>query len=93
MLLKIIKHCKEFAPERASGILLGLDLDSRLEITNSFPIPDDDDGDIAEYQRTVMKNLRNVNVDTNTGGVGSGAHALNRHARTLARNYSNDTRK
>lgn len=38
-LLKIIKHCKEFAPNLVTGQLLGLDIGSVLEVTNCFPFP------------------------------------------------------
>ena len=38
-MLKIIKHCKEFAPTLVTGQLLGLDVGSVLEVTNCFPFP------------------------------------------------------
>ncbi|KAI2801396.1 Eukaryotic translation initiation factor 3 subunit H [Blomia tropicalis] len=69
VILKIIKHCHEegSSPE-AQGVLLGLVYDNRLEITNCFPFPrsnDDDETDetSVEYQYTMMRHLRNVNVD------------------------------
>ena len=37
--LKIIKHCEEFAPALVTGQLLGLDVGSDLEVTNCFPFP------------------------------------------------------
>jgi hypothetical protein len=37
--LKIIKHCRENLPELVTGQLLGLDVNSTLEVTNSFPFP------------------------------------------------------
>ena len=37
--LKIIKHCEEFAPALVTGQLLGLDVGSVLEVTNCFPFP------------------------------------------------------
>ena len=44
---KIIKHAKEAPGSSAHGLLLGLDLDGTLEVSNSFPLPhhanDDDD--------------------------------------------------
>lgn len=47
MVSKIIKHAKEAPGSSAHGLLLGLDLDSTLEVSNSFPLPhhsnDDDD--------------------------------------------------
>jgi translation initiation factor 3 subunit H len=43
---KIIKHCSE-SHSSVHGLLLGLDLDGTLEVTNSFPLPhstgDDDE--------------------------------------------------
>ncbi|GJN37123.1 hypothetical protein PR202_gb26048 [Eleusine coracana subsp. coracana] len=71
--LKIIKHCEEFAPALVTGQLLGLDVGSVLEVTNCFPFPtreDDDeaDADGANYQLEMMKCLREVNVDNNTIG-------------------------
>ncbi|CAA7020773.1 unnamed protein product [Microthlaspi erraticum] len=71
--LKIIKHCKEFAPTLVTGQLLGLDVGSVLEVTNCFPFPvRDDDEEIeaegANYQLEMMRCLREVNVDNNTVG-------------------------
>lgn len=47
MVSKIIKHAKEAPGSSAHGLLLGLDLDATLEVSNSFPLPhhsnDDDD--------------------------------------------------
>ena len=44
---KILKHGREASSAAAHGLLLGLDLDGTLEISNSFPLPnhtgDDDD--------------------------------------------------
>ncbi|GAQ84794.1 eukaryotic translation initiation factor eIF-3 subunit H [Klebsormidium nitens] len=72
-LLKIIKHCKEFAPNLVTGQLLGLDIGSVLEVTNCFPFPtrseEEEDGeDSATYQLEMMRSLREVNVDNNTVG-------------------------
>lgn len=39
VILKIIKHCKEFSPALVTGQLLGLDVGSVLEVTNCFPFP------------------------------------------------------
>lgn len=36
---KLLKHAKEVASSSAHGLLLGLDLDGTLEISNSFPMP------------------------------------------------------
>lgn len=44
---KIIKHAREAPSSTAHGLLLGLDLDGVLEVSNSFPLPhhvgDEDD--------------------------------------------------
>lgn len=49
----------------AQGALLGLVVDKRLEITNCFPFPKsaDENMDEEEYQLTMMRRLRRVNVD------------------------------
>merc|ERR1712180_86718 len=64
--LKIIKHCfEEGASEIAQGVLLGLLVDTKLEITNCFPYPrtDDEEYDEVHYQIEMMRKLRDVNVD------------------------------
>jgi len=75
VLLKIIKHCKECMPSLVTGQLLGLDIGSTLEVTNSFPFPsratadaDEEGTDGASYQLEMMRCLREVNVDNNTVG-------------------------
>ena len=44
---KIVKHAREATGSSAHGLLLGLDLDGTLEVSNSFPLPhhtnDEDD--------------------------------------------------
>jgi len=66
-LMKIIKHCHEEGAgntEVAQGVLLGLVVDDRLEITNCFPFPRHaDDVDEEDYQLEMMRHLRKVNVD------------------------------
>lgn len=64
--LKIIKHCfEEGASECAQGVLLGLLVDTKLEITNCFPYPKtgDEEYDELNYQIEMMRKLRDVNVD------------------------------
>ncbi|KAG6787297.1 hypothetical protein POTOM_008936 [Populus tomentosa] len=73
VVLKIIKHCKEFSPSLVTGQLLGLDVGSVLEITNCFPFPireedEEIEADGANYQLEMMRCLREVNVDNNTVG-------------------------
>lgn len=55
-LMRIIKHCNEEAPTLVAGVLLGLEVDGVLEVTNCFPAPqergfatgDDDEEDDGE---------------------------------------------
>ncbi|XP_015120482.1 eukaryotic translation initiation factor 3 subunit H [Diachasma alloeum] len=65
--MKIIKHCHEESTsnmEVAQGALLGLVVQNRLEITNCFPFPKNDEiMEEEEYQLAVMRRLRRVNVD------------------------------
>jgi len=78
VVLKIIKHCKENLPDLVTGQLLGLDVNTTLEVTNCFPYPsksgeeDEESAESvlvgAEYQIEMMRCLREVNVDNNTVG-------------------------
>lgn len=75
VVLKIIKHCREFMPALVTGQLLGLDVGQTLEVTDSFPFPsrgpadeEDGEGEGANYQLDMMRCLREVNVDNNTVG-------------------------
>ncbi|KAJ7942278.1 Eukaryotic translation initiation factor 3 subunit H [Quillaja saponaria] len=73
VILKIIKHCKDFSPALVTGQLLGLDVGSVLEVTNCFPFPireedEEIEADGANYQLEMMRCLREVNVDNNTVG-------------------------
>ncbi|KAK7101227.1 eukaryotic translation initiation factor 3 subunit H-B-like [Littorina saxatilis] len=67
--LKIIKHSQEEGAggtDLVQGVLLGLVVDNRLEITNCFPFPrhsEEDDFDEMQYQMEMMRNLRHVNID------------------------------
>ncbi|CAG8471748.1 5908_t:CDS:2 [Diversispora eburnea] len=63
VILKIIKHCREFFPNTVTGQLLGLDVNGVLEVTNCFPFPGP-----TKYQVDMMRCLREVNVDHNTVG-------------------------
>ncbi|KAI9001685.1 hypothetical protein BC832DRAFT_593977 [Gaertneriomyces semiglobifer] len=75
VVLKIIKHCREYAPVTATGQLLGIDVAGTLEVTNCFPFTakaHEDDGqdemDGAEYQLQMLRCLRKLNYDANTVG-------------------------
>lgn len=65
--MKIVKHCHEESTSNidvAQGALLGLVVDKCLEITNCFPFSTTDESmDEEEYQLTMMRRLRRVNVD------------------------------
>lgn len=72
VVMKLIKHCHEVDQANAGlaqGALLGLMTDTRrLEITHSFPFPsstdDEDNVDDENFQLSIMKLLRQVNVDS-----------------------------
>jgi len=74
VVFKIIKHCRESLPNLVTGQLLGLDVGTKIEVTNCFPFPgssskEDEDAEAAEeYQIDMMKCLREVNVDNNAVG-------------------------
>lgn len=59
MVLKIIKHYQEEGQgtEVVQGVLLGLVVEDRLEITNCFPFPQhtEDDADFDEGKHTHLK--------------------------------------
>lgn len=65
--LKIIKHCQEegSGSEWVTGCLVGVVVDTTLEVSNCFPFPKDFENprEESEYQRNVLKKLRTVNVD------------------------------
>jgi len=72
---KIIKHGRESSSSTAHGVLLGLDLDGILEVSNSFPLPphagDEDDKtakSIARYQTSMLRSLKEVQADDNVVG-------------------------
>lgn len=68
-LLKIIKHCDEHKSQVVTGQLLGLNMNGKLEITNSFPgLSVDEKNDQDGFQESMMKHLRKVNVDNNSVG-------------------------
>jgi len=75
VVLKIIKHCRDSIPEIVTGQLLGLDIGTKLEVTNCYPFPklaeeeeETEPEGGAEYQLEMMRCLREVNVDNNTVG-------------------------
>lgn len=40
--MKVIKHCSQTFPTTATGFLVGMDIGSNLQVTNSFPFPTTD---------------------------------------------------
>lgn len=73
---KILKHAREASSiASAHGLLLGLDLDGTLEVSNSFPLPhhvvDDDDKSsksVARYQASMLRSLKEVQADDSVVG-------------------------
>jgi len=65
--MKVIKHCHQdlsSQADEAQGVLLGLIMENKLEVTNCFPFPRSIDGvDDERYQLDMMRLLRLVNVD------------------------------
>lgn len=71
---KIVKHSSEASPHSAIGLLIGIDLDGTLEISNSFPLPsahDDEDKSsksMARYQTSMLRSLKEVQADDSIVG-------------------------
>ncbi|KAF8198918.1 hypothetical protein BJ912DRAFT_874059 [Pholiota molesta] len=72
---KIIKHAREAPSSTAHGLLLGLDLDGVLEVSNSFPLPhhvgDEDDKSSkssARHQASMLRSLKEVQADDSVIG-------------------------
>ncbi|KAL1753303.1 hypothetical protein FB107DRAFT_218099 [Schizophyllum commune] len=72
---KIMKHAAESTTPNANGLLLGLDLDGTLEVSNSFALPahlsDEDDKankSMARYQASMIRSLKEVQGDDGVVG-------------------------
>ncbi|KAF8912736.1 translation initiation factor 3 subunit 3 [Gymnopilus junonius] len=72
---KIIKHAREAPSSTAHGLLLGLDLDGILEVSNSFALPhhvgDEDDKSAkssARHQAAMLRSLKEVQADDSVIG-------------------------
>jgi translation initiation factor 3 subunit H len=65
---KILKHGREAPSTTAHGLLLGLDLDGTLEISNSFPLPhhasDDDDKSSKSIGETMSLRYHSARILT-----------------------------
>ena len=72
VLLKIMQHCPMSDPTKCAGSLLGMDVDGVQQVTNCYPLPAMDDDftgkDMEEYQSSMLRMLREVNVDNNCVG-------------------------
>ncbi|OSX67430.1 hypothetical protein POSPLADRAFT_1176245 [Postia placenta MAD-698-R-SB12] len=69
---KIIKHSREAHGPAAHGLVLGLDLDGTLEVSNSFPLPSDEDDKspkgVARFQAAMLRSLKEVQADDSVVG-------------------------
>ncbi|KAG9314427.1 translation initiation factor 3 subunit 3 [Chiua virens] len=72
---KIVQHGREAPSASAHGLLLGLDLDGVLEVSNCFPLPnrtseeeDKSSKSIARYQASMLRSLKEVQGDDNVVG-------------------------
>ncbi|KAK7058898.1 hypothetical protein VNI00_001522 [Paramarasmius palmivorus] len=72
---KIMKHARDSPSTSAHGLLLGLDLDGTLEVSNSFPLPhhigDEDEKSgksVARYQASMLRALKEVQSDDGVVG-------------------------
>ena len=65
--MKIIKHFEQSgglsSANPVQGVLLGLLEGDTLEITNCFSFPADEDADVHDYQKEMIKKLRKINID------------------------------
>ncbi|KAI9292387.1 hypothetical protein K502DRAFT_319868 [Neoconidiobolus thromboides FSU 785] len=71
VLMNIIKHCRENFPSYSSGLLLGLDFNEVLEVTNSFAFPSVSENksiNAAQYRAEMIRHYREVNIDSTTVG-------------------------
>ena len=73
VVMKIVKHSQENMPELVTGLLLGMDNEDVLEVTNCFPLPNGlttgtNVSDAQNYQLEMMNCLKQVNVDYYTVG-------------------------
>ncbi|KAJ7070942.1 translation initiation factor 3 subunit 3 [Mycena amicta] len=72
---KILKHAREATSATVHGLLLGLDLDGTLQVSNSFALPhhvsDEDEKSAkssARYQASMLRSLREVHADDSVVG-------------------------
>eukprot|EP01112_Ceratiomyxa_fruticulosa_P006068 TRINITY_DN16865_c0_g1_i1.p1 TRINITY_DN16865_c0_g1~~TRINITY_DN16865_c0_g1_i1.p1 ORF type:complete len:367 (+),score=113.96 TRINITY_DN16865_c0_g1_i1:165-1265(+) len=60
VVMKIIKHCKDYLPEIVTGQLLGLHIGGVLEVTNSFPFPNRPNDEDQEDTTTTSSTTANA---------------------------------
>ncbi|KZV79506.1 hypothetical protein EXIGLDRAFT_578355, partial [Exidia glandulosa HHB12029] len=73
VVMKIMKHARDTGSSTATGLLLGIDLDGTLEVSNSFPLPtygdDDEKGSSpARYQANMLRLIKDVQSDDTVVG-------------------------
>jgi len=72
--MKIMKHSRDAYPSAVTGILLGLDLDGVMEVSNCFPLPMGREGEeetarpTSKYQASMLRALKEVHGDDNVVG-------------------------
>ncbi|KZT57062.1 translation initiation factor 3 subunit 3 [Calocera cornea HHB12733] len=72
--MKIMKHSRDAYPSAVNGILLGLDLDGVMEVSNCFPLPAGREGEeesvrpSSKYQASMLRALKEVHGDDNVVG-------------------------
>ncbi|KZO96242.1 hypothetical protein CALVIDRAFT_545613 [Calocera viscosa TUFC12733] len=74
--MKIMKHSRDAYPSAVNGILLGLDLDGVMEVSNCFPLPQGREGEeestarpsASKYQASMLRSLKEVHGDDNVVG-------------------------
>ncbi|KAJ1649255.1 hypothetical protein IWQ61_009600 [Dispira simplex] len=96
VVMKIIKHSREASPDLATGQLLGLDVETTLEITNCYPAPSGDSEDSTQYQMDMMQCLREVNTDNNAVGWYQSVHfntVLDHSILEMQYNYQKNLKK
>jgi translation initiation factor 3 subunit H len=72
---KIVNHGRNTTSGGAYGLLVGLDLDGTLEVSNCFPLPnrafDDDEKaakSTARYQASMLRSLKEIQADDSVVG-------------------------
>lgn len=78
--MKIVNHSRDYFPLPAAGVLLGIDINGVLEITNSYcSIPEgdvdqDDDASPEDLEKTMLANLAELGFDAQKVGCYRSIH-------------------